>query len=354
MGPAEGWATATSLSTSRRENWIEGKRIARFTPKATQNLFVQGDRKTSAGRQARQSAAISELIPLGAVTLWALNFSAIKYLFAAGVTPLGFNAVRYGLAALAFLAIAYAREGDLWVRQGDGAAVVAVGACMFVNQTAFVFALKFGSASTTALVFGITPVIVAAVAWIGRRERITARHTAALTVSVCGAAMVAVGAGAGMGDPIGIACAFVAASTWALYSVIAAPLMQRYSTFRVNALALSVSWLLFVVVGTPELLGQELRFNWLAWAAFWYAVLGALVLTNALWFLALGRIGPSRAALYVNIELFLAVIFAVVLLSESVTVVQCIGGGLVGAAIMLASARVPGPLWNRKVRFDDD
>ena len=44
--------------------------------------------------------------------------------------------------------------------------------------------------------------------------------------------------------------------------------------------------------------------------------LGPLVLTNVLWFTAVGRVGPSRATLFANIQPFFAAVFAVLLLSE--------------------------------------
>ena len=57
----------------------------------------------------------------------------------------------------------------------------------------------------------------------------------------------------------------------------------------------------------------------LDWLALAYAIVGPLVLTNILWFKAIPDVGPSRATLFANLQPFVAVLFAVVLLSESLT-----------------------------------
>jgi len=71
-------------------------------------------------------------------------------------------------------------------------------------------------------------------------------------------------------------------------------------------------------------------------------VLGPLVLTNILWFKAIDRVGPSRATLFANLQPFIAVAFAVVLLSEHISWLQILGGAGIGLGIWLAHReRIP-------------
>jgi len=65
-------------------------------------------------------------------------------------------------------------------------------------------------------------------------------------------------------------------------------------------------------------------------------VLGPLVLTNILWFKAIERVGPSQATLFANLQPFIAVAFAVPLLSEHITWLQILGGVGIGLGIWLA------------------
>jgi drug/metabolite transporter (DMT)-like permease len=111
--------------------------------------------------------------------------------------------------------------------------------------------------------------------------------------------------------------------------------MQRYSPYRVSALELAIGWVPLVLVSIPELGRQHFSFNWLVWLAFAYAVVGPLFLTNILLFTAIERVGPSRAALFGNLQPFFSVFFALVLLSETLHPLEIAGGVLIFAGIAL-------------------
>ena len=55
------------------------------------------------------------------------------------------------------------------------------------------------------------------------------------------------------------------------------------------------------------------------------------------------RIGASRATLVANLQPFVAAVFALVLLSESMTLLQVLGGVLIAAGILTARRRAPAP-----------
>jgi drug/metabolite transporter (DMT)-like permease len=77
------------------------------------------------------------------------------------------------------------------------------------------------------------------------------------------------------------------------------------------------------------------------WLGFAYAVVGPLFLTNVLWFTAIDRVGPSRASLFVNLQPFFAVVFALLLLSEHLNRWEIAGGFAIAAGIVLERARRP-------------
>ena len=69
------------------------------------------------------------------------------------------------------------------------------------------------------------------------------------------------------------------------------------------------------------------------WLGFGYAVVGPLFLTNILWFTAIDRVGASRASLFANMQPFFAVLFALLLLHESLGALEIVGGVLIFAGI---------------------
>jgi len=131
------------------------------------------------------------------------------------------------------------------------------------------------------------------------------------------------------------------AATWSMYSVAVAPLMGTYSPYRISAVVMTATWALVALTATPQLAHQDFDLSGLVWVGLAYAVAGPLVLTTILWFVAIHRVGPARAALYVNLQPFLAALFAVVLLSEPLTALEIGGGALIAAGILLAGRPAP-------------
>ncbi len=84
---------------------------------------------------------------------------------------------------------------------------------------------------------------------------------------------------------------------------------------------------------------QDWNLGGLAWSALLYTSLAATALGNLLWFKVIGRVGPGRAALYLNLQPLLGAVFAVLILSESLKPLQIAGAGVIGAGIALARVR---------------
>ena len=279
------------------------------------------------------------------VLIWSFNFTLTKYVLDHGFKPLAYSSLRFTTAAILFAGIAFALEGSLRMRRRDlGVLLAAVVVGIWLNQIGFVYSLKFTTASTAALVFGTLPIFTILCATATRVERLSKRFVAAAAVSFAGVALVAAGAeGAVAGSPTGIALALLGAATWAVYSVAIAPLMRRYSPFRISAVALLLGAPMTLASATPQLATQEWDFPPLIWVIFAIAVVGPLVITNILWFSALHHVGPSRASLYANLQPFLGAIFALLILSERMTALQVAGGLGIAAGIALARPRAEIP-----------
>src|SRR5919197_1866801 len=283
----------------------------------------------------RRSAAEAMLV--ATVTLWALNFTVSKYILDEGFHPLAYASVRYASAALIFFALTLAVEGTVRLARKDVVLAGFATSVLLLNQLCFIYALRFTTATTVALLFGTLPIFTAAVARGTGIERPGLRVWLAALLSFGGVALVAAGSGGKLSaDLKGDALAVGGAATWAGYSVTIAPLMRRYSPFRLSAVfLLAVSVPLFAL-GASQVEHQHWSFGALVWVGFAFAVLGPLVLTNLLWFTAIDRVGPSRASLFANLQPFLAAIVALLVLSEHITMLQVAGGLALAGGILLA------------------
>ena len=134
------------------------------------------------------------------------------------------------------------------------------------------------------------------------------------------------------------------AATWAGYSVTIAPLMRRYSPFRISAVVLALGWLpIAVAVGAVQTSHQSFHFGLATWLGFAFAVVGPLFLTNILWFTAIARVGPSRASLFANLQPFFAVLFAIVILGEHLNRWEIVGAFGIAGGIVLDRTRRRSP-----------
>ena len=279
------------------------------------------------------------------VVIWSFNFTLTRYVLQHGVQPLAWSAIRFTTAALLFAGITLAWERTLRMARRDlvflfGAAVVGI----WINQFGFFSSLKYTTASTAALVFGTLPIFTMIVARASGVERLSKRFVAAALVSFVGVALVALGASGDVaGNPTGIALALLGAATWAVYSVAIAPLMTRYSPFRISAVALLMGAALIVPTAAPQLASQDWNLDPTIWVIFVVAVVGPLVITNILWFTGIDRVGPSRASLYANLQPFLGAVIALLVLSEQMTLVQAAGGLAIAVGIVLARRGPPIP-----------
>jgi drug/metabolite transporter (DMT)-like permease len=287
----------------------------------------------------------ADLLLLATVCLWALNFTVSKYILDQGFHPLAYAAVRYGAAALLFAGITLALEGSVRIGRVEAPVVAACVVVLFANQICFIYALELTTATTTALLFGTLPIWTGLIARVAGIERMSLRFWLAAGLSFAGVVLVAAGAGGDISTSLaGDALAVGGAATWAAYSVAIAPLMRRYSPFRLSAVFLLGVTVPLFVVGAPSIAHEDWNLGWLAWLGFAFAVLGPLVLTNLLWFTAIDRVGPSRASLFANLQPFLAAIVALIVLSEKITALQAAGGLALAAGILVAPrARPPAP-----------
>jgi drug/metabolite transporter (DMT)-like permease len=284
-----------------------------------------------------------ELMLLATVSIWALNFTVTRYALTHGWLPLAYSSVRYSAGALLFAVFTYGSERTLRVggRRDLILLLAAAAIGIWLNQLSYVYSIKLTNASTVALILGITPIFAALGALAVGLERMSSRFWIAAVVSFAGVALVAVGADGGVAiDPKGNFLAVSTAATWAAYAILIAPLMRRYSPYRISATVLLIGCVPLLATALGALLEQDFAaLAPLAWAAIVFATFGPLVITNVLWFRSVSIVGPSRATLFVNIQPFLAVLFAVVILSERITLLQVAGGALIGVGIVLVRRR---------------
>jgi drug/metabolite transporter (DMT)-like permease len=291
--------------------------------------------------------ATVDLILVATVLIWAFNVTVTRYVLTHGFQPLAYGALRYAAAAVLAVAVALFLEHSLRVGGRKTLLLIALAAgFLLLNQVSFVYALKLSSATTVALIMGTTPIFTAIVASLVGEERLSPQFWMATTVGFAGVALVALGSGGGLSSDLGgVLLAIALSASWGCYSVLIAPLMRRYSPYRISAVVLCVMCVPFLTISSGQLASQDYSsLSPLIWVCLAYAIVGPLFLTNLLWFTAVHKVGPARATLFANVQPFVSAVLAFLILSEHLRWLEVFGGFAILAGIALERRWRPTPI----------
>jgi drug/metabolite transporter (DMT)-like permease len=134
---------------------------------------------------------------------------------------------------------------------------------------------------------------------------------------------------------------------WALFSVLLTPYTQKTHPFYLSAITVTSGAIVLVAIALPGIV----RLDWGAvtvreWGAVAYSGIGAMVIAYLLFYRGVRVLGPTRTAMYGNLQPLIALLFAWVMLSEQPTLWQGIGAAFVMGGLLLSrTARIrPAPL----------
>jgi len=277
------------------------------------------------------------------VLFWAFNVTVVK-LALREMEPLAFNVIRFLCAAAVLLVATRVTEGSLGVRRRDVGRVVLLGVVGHTfYQICFVHGLARTTASSAALIFGSTPVVVAILSRLAGHERIglaggvgAAAAFYGVSLIVRGTASAQPAAPGGGGEALGDILILVAVLCWSTYTVLSRDLLTRYSPLRITTLTLAIGTLLLVPASAPDLLDQDWDgVSWMTWIGLAYSFTFALVISYVLWYRSVRKVGNLKTAIYSNLVPVFGTLFGVALLGDRITPGLWAGAGLILSGIVL-------------------
>jgi drug/metabolite transporter (DMT)-like permease len=283
--------------------------------------------------------------------IWGVNFTVIK----AGISVMpfmAFNAIRITVAAVVLMAVAFAVVG--WRRlpnRRDTLMLLGLGVIRNgVYQLLFMAGLARTRAGIAALVIAAGPAWIAIMARLLGREHTTRLGWTAIALQMFGMLCVVAGTGlfdADLGAVAGAAYIMVGSIFWALFTVMLQPYTAKTEPLHLASLTLVSGAAVLLVAGWSDLRVLDLRaLPMSAWGSVLYAGVGAMVIAYLLYYRGVRVLGPTRTAMYSNLQPVIALLVAWVVLQETPSVWQWTGGALVMTGLLLsrsAGAR-PRPL----------
>jgi drug/metabolite transporter (DMT)-like permease len=276
--------------------------------------------------------------------IWGVNFSFVKYALA-DFSPLSFTLLRFFLAALFLISVMLVNREPLAMERRDIGTIFKLG---FVGITLynilFMEGLNYTTASNSALFISSSPLFAALILALKKRERINARIIAGLLLSTSGVFFIIQSGPGGLSfsrrDLAGDLLTISAAALWALYTIQAKPLLEKYSAVKVTAYSMAAGTVLLLPISGYELLHQSWSsVPFRSWAAFSFSAFVSGGIAFTLWYQGVQSIGVARTVVYHYIVPFVAVLFAALFLGERITFLQIIGGITILAGVYLVQSK---------------
>ena len=287
---------------------------------------------------ARPRAGLTDVLMVAVACIWGANFTFVKF-GTQVLPPLAFNSVRVALAALALAAIALPRRNQRPAPR-DLKALLAMGMLgNGVYQLLFVEGVARTRASDAALVISAGPAFVALLGWLRGTERVSARAWVGIVLSVSGVALVvlsASGAAAGESTVLGNALVLAGSLCWAVFTVLLKPYTHRLDGLQVSAATMVGGALALLAFASPSILAAD----WAgarpsAWGTILYSGLAGLVVAYLFWYRGVRVLGPTRTAMYLNLQPVVALVVAWAALGEQPGLPQLLGAAGVMAGLVL-------------------
>ena len=270
--------------------------------------------------------------------IWGVNYAVVKF-GAAQIDPLVFNSARVVLASVVLVAIVTA-SGQQWPRGRVLAALLGLGVLgNGLYQYLFIEGISRTRAGDAALILAAAPAFMAIIGRLRGTEHTGATGVAGIALSLAGIALVVFGdsgGGARSVSLVGDLLLLVACLCWSLYTVFLRPYTERIDGVTLSAVTMIGGAVPLVLVSVPALQQTQWRtVGFGGWAAVAYSGLFALVLAYLFWYRGVRTLGPTRSAMYANLQPIIALGVAWATLHETPHLLQLIGAACIMGGLLL-------------------
>lgn len=257
-------------------------------------------------------------------------------------TPVVMTYLRIGLATLVIFPIMMVIEKDNWKPSKDEAILAfklgLVG--MTFYHLLFFTALKYTSASNAAVINGSMPVLTAILARFIIKEKFSWRKIFYIISAFIGVVLtitkwdlsIILNSGLNKGDLI-MLCA---TASWSTYGVIAKKGMKSISPLKLTTYSFVMCLLILTPFALKQIIfDQALMVPSKAYLAIVYMALFPTVMGYTIQQASIKHIGPSNAALFINLVPIFSIVMAVLFLKESVTLLTIISTLIIILSVIL-------------------
>ena len=270
--------------------------------------------------------------------IWGVNFSVVK--FGTDVmSPLAFTGMRVVMAASVLFLVAFLRSPKFPSRR-DILSLMLLG--MLGNgfyQLLFVLGVARTNVGNAALIVAATPALIAIASRVGGVERVNRRVAMGIALSLFGVMLVVLGsarAATGNATFVGALLVFGGTLCWTAFTVLLQPFARRLDPIQLSAFTMLGGTVPLAFVTSRSIAATEWsKVGFPAWGALFYAGVISMGLAYVFWYRGLRVLGPTRTAVYANVQPVIAILVAWIFLREAPTLWQGVGTGTIMTGLFL-------------------
>lgn len=186
-----------------------------------------------------------------------------------------------------------------------------------VNQLFFFNGLNLSSSINSGIIMTLNPIMVVILSYFIIRDPINIKRTVGVLLGATGAVLLTLSSGSASSESLlGDIYLLINAASYAVYLVIAKPLMSKYSPLTVITYVFSFG-MLFILIYPPTLSEfVATDFSAITTDAMWkivYVVIGVTFLTYLLTMYGLKYTSPTVSSAYIYTQPVLVIFFAYIL-----------------------------------------
>lgn len=257
--------------------------------------------------------------------------------------PIPMVSIRYTIVALTLFAMLAWRGEKLLPPRKTWPPLFTMGILgVCINNVTQFTGLQYSTVTNFTIIATLTPIVTALLSFVLIHERLHRLQWLGICSSLCGALYLlsngSLAAILTLNFNIGDVLFFTSQVAWALYSIIVVRIIDAVSPFAIVAwsgllgsLTTAAGAAYFGHFELPSLLSP------LALGSYLFVIFAGGLIAMIFWNKGTGIVGPSQAAVFMNIMPLVGIICGVLFLDEQLLISQAIGGALILGGVYLTT-----------------
>lgn len=279
---------------------------------------------------------LPHVLLLSAVVIWGWTFVATKILVAE-LGPVEIFGLRLALGLPCLAVLLLVRRLPLGFTREDAAPLLLGGAVFTAHFLIQIAGLETTTATAAGWIIAVTPLALAVLSWLFLHERLG--WWAAVGIGVATGGILLLVSGGRLADlgwlrSTGDWLVLASAHTWAVYTVVTRDIARRRDPLAVTfGIVLVATVLMAIPFAFTADLDRIRHLSPRGLLAVLYLAVPALALAQWFWQAGVGRLGATRAGLYLYLEPLATLSLSIPLLGEPFGPAAAAGGALVLAGV---------------------